>query len=225
MRRAIDLLLYHVANLRELPHERVLRLQSAGGIENEYIDFATFRGCTSIECNGSRVAALLAFDDFNAQAIGPRFELRDGTSAECIARSQKDGLALASQRAAQLRNARGLSHAIHACDENNGGDRRACRSHAQRAILLRPQGSDFSFEVDECLIAAFHFAAAKVGTHAINEFGGGFYAHVGLQQSAFDFIDERFIKLATRENVAQALNARDDCVTRFLKSFFEAVNE
>jgi hypothetical protein len=54
-----------------------------------------------IEGDGGGVAALLALDDLDAEAIGPDLELPDGAGAEGVARAEQDGARRASARLLQ----------------------------------------------------------------------------------------------------------------------------
>src|SRR6185295_10693234 len=75
-------------------------------------------------------------DDLHADAIRPDCQLIDGRGAERVRRADHDLLVhLILQQPGELGDARGLSRAVDAGDENYG---RAARGEFQLALVIRP---------------------------------------------------------------------------------------
>ena len=79
------------AHLVELFHEVGFGVETAGGVDDEDVGGAGFGGgACVVECGGG-VAALLGFDDLDVGALGPDFELLDGSGAEGVGGAEEDG--------------------------------------------------------------------------------------------------------------------------------------
>ena len=71
MRRAFDALGDDVADLGQLAHQVVLRVQPAGGVDDQHVDAARLGGLAGVVGDGGGVGADLVLDDLDADALGP----------------------------------------------------------------------------------------------------------------------------------------------------------
>ncbi len=199
-------------------------MQAASGINDQDIDVAGQRGRSSVEGDGGGVAALLAFDDFDVEAMGPGFKLSDCAGSEGVARAEKNSLAFFAERGTEFGDAGGFAGPVDACDENHTGFF-TLRRELEGAVLRGPESGDFFLEVVKSLVAVFHLAAAEVGAETFNELGGGLDPDVCLKEAAFDFIDERFVEAAARENVAKAQRTGDDGFAGLSQTLLELIDD
>ena len=85
VRRALDPLGDDVADLRQLAHQVVLRVQPAGGVDDQHVDPAALGRLAGVVGDGGGVGAHLVLDDLDADPLGPDRELVDGRGAERVA--------------------------------------------------------------------------------------------------------------------------------------------
>lgn len=167
---------------------------------------------------------MLAFDDFDVQAIGPCFKLGDCAGTEGVACAEEHCLAFFTKCGTEFGDAGGFACAVDAGHENDTGFF-ALRSEFERAILRGPESGNFFFEILECLIAIFHLAAAEVGAEAFDEFCRCLDTDVSLEQAAFDFVDECFVEAATCQNIAKAQRTRDDGFAGLGQALLELIDD
>src|SRR5690606_10085214 len=79
----------HTVNLFEFTHQVCLRVQSAGSIDDDDVRLTGQAGGTRIVRHGGRVASGRAFDDLDANAIGPLVELLNGSGAKGVTCAQQ----------------------------------------------------------------------------------------------------------------------------------------
>ena len=108
-------------HLRQLVHQAALRVQAAGGVDDDVVGVARFGRLQRVEEHGRGIAARLVLDDFGSGAIAPDFQLLDGGGAKGIGSGQQNGLALRPQQMRQLADRGGLAGAVHADDQNDFG--------------------------------------------------------------------------------------------------------
>ena len=120
-------------------------------------------GTFSTVRNGGRVTASRAFDNLDAQPIGPNRELLDGRRAERVARTEDDLLALRAKHLRQLGDRRCLARAVDANDENH---RWPARRQLNRLLRLLQNLANLVFDAGQHIIHV-HDASAKIGADAI----------------------------------------------------------
>lgn len=224
VRSAGDVFGGDVADLGELPHERVLSLQPARGVEDENVYASRACGGAGVKGDGGGISALLAFDHINAQSSGPGFELGDCAGPECVAGAEKNSLALFAEEEREFGDAGGFANAVDAGHQDHGGAF-AGRCHSERSVGGGPHRFEFSLEILKNLFAAFHFPGFVVGADAFDESGGSFDAHIGLKEPGFEFGDEGIVETSAQEERSQARDARDECLPGFFQPLLELVDD
>jgi hypothetical protein len=86
-------------HLLELFHEVGLRVEAAGGIDDDDVGAGGFGGGEGIEDDGPGVGAGLMGDDADADALAPDLELIGGGGAEGVGGAEDDGGSGALERA------------------------------------------------------------------------------------------------------------------------------
>src|SRR3954453_17452522 len=138
VRRAGQLLVDDPADLAQLGHERVLRVQAPGGVDDDDVDAHLAPAADRLERHRAWVGALaVGLDDLAARALGPAGQLLDRRGAEPVGRAEQDRLAeLALQVPRQLADRGRLARAV---DADGHDDRRiAPQVDPVRALLLGP---------------------------------------------------------------------------------------
>src|SRR5215472_10330355 len=119
MRRAGVQLLHHPHDLLELPHERRLVLQPAGGVDDQHVAALAARRLQRLERERGSVGTLRARGDLAAGALAPDPELLDRGGAESVARRQHDAAALGAKARRELADGRGLARAVDPDDQDD----------------------------------------------------------------------------------------------------------
>jgi len=190
-----------LANFGKLTHEVLLRVQAAGGVDDEDIDVAGEGGIAGVEGDGGGVGAHLMFDDLDVDALGPDGELFDGGGAKGVASGDHDGLALAFEVLAELGDGGGFAGAVDAGDEDDGGTR-GCEFEG--AGFDGPVAFHFGFEEVEDFVAGGDFPGVPGGVEVFHDFEGGFDAEVAGDEALFEFVEELLIELAAAEERFEA---------------------
>ena len=156
------------ADLGKFAHEIVLRVQAAGGVDDEDVDVAADGGIAGIEGDGGGVGAHLMLDDLHVDSLGPDGELFDGSGAEGVAGGDHDGLALGLEILAELGDGSGFAGAVDAGDQDDGG---AACGEFEFAGFGGPVGFHFGLEEVEGLVAGINLVFFPGGV----EVGGRFW--------------------------------------------------
>jgi hypothetical protein len=90
------------ADLRQLRHQVVLRVQPAGRVDDDDVAFRRLRRVDGVERDGRRVRARLRADEIHADALRPDPELVDGAGAERVTRRQQHARPSRFRRCASL---------------------------------------------------------------------------------------------------------------------------
>ena len=99
---ARNLPLRRAAHLVQLLHQVGLRVQTAGGIDQQDVRRARFCGRRRVEERCRGIAALPGLDESDAGALRPDLELLDGRGAEGVGGAEQDGFAPRRKSAASL---------------------------------------------------------------------------------------------------------------------------
>ncbi len=182
-----DALFDDAADFGELAHQVVLRVQAAGGVDDEHVDVAIDGGVTRIKGNGGGVGSHLVLHDLHINPLRPDGELLDGGGAEGVAGGDHDGLALGFEVAAELGDGGGFAGTVDAGDEDDGG---AGGGELKLAGFDGPVGFHFGFEKLEDFIAGGNFSVFPRGIEVGHDFGSGFDAEVGGDEALLEFVEE-----------------------------------
>ena len=106
-------------------------MQATGGVDEYEIHAARCRGVHRVEDDRAGVGALLAADEVDADAVGPRPELLGRRGPERVGGGQQDPVTLRLLAPRQLRDGRRLPDAV---DPHEHPDVRRTRFDAQRAV-------------------------------------------------------------------------------------------
>ena len=85
----------HAMNLGQFAHQILLRLQSAGGVDDADVGLLLHRGGDGPMRDAGRIAAGGAGDDFRAEPACPFAQLLDRGGAKRVAGAEHDALVLA----------------------------------------------------------------------------------------------------------------------------------
>src|SRR5438046_1065879 len=96
-RRARQVALDHAANLRQLVHEVRLRVQPAGGVDDERVHAPGGGGLDRIEHDGTGIGTGGLVDYLDLDALPPALELLDRRGAKGVGGREKDLLPRALQ--------------------------------------------------------------------------------------------------------------------------------
>lgn len=190
-------------DLPELLHEVELRMEAAGGVDQEHVGVAALGGRERVEDDGAGVGALLVGDDIGADDVAPRLELLDGRGTECVSGGDHHLLALFAIGLRELGDARRLAGAVDANDEDDVG------ASVRRRALLAPDapflaagledGYEFFLQqvADFCgfLDAVLLDAELKVGEDLLR----GNDAGISADQEFFQLFPDLVIDLAAIE--------------------------
>ena len=207
-----------LADLGQLAHEVFLRVQAAGGVDDEHVDVAADGGVAGVEGDGGGVGAHLVLDDLHVDAAGPDGELLDGGGAEGVAGGDHHGFALVFQVLAELGDGGGFAGAVDAGDED---DRGAAGGEFELAGFGGPVGFHFGLEEVDGLVAGGDFAFLPGGVEIGHDLGGGGDAEVGGDEALFEFVEEGLVELAAAEQGAQAA---DEDLAGFGEAAFEFID-
>ena len=100
------------AHLVELFHEVGFGVEAAGGVDDEDLGPAGFGGGAGVVEGGRGVATLLGFDDLDAGALGPDFELLDGGGAEGVGGAEQHATVLGGEVRGELARGGGFAGAV-----------------------------------------------------------------------------------------------------------------
>ena len=102
VRCALDSAGEHPADLGELVHQVRLRVQPAGGVDDDDILPARARRLDGVECDRSRIGAAAGADEVGSGALGPDLELLLGGGAERVGSTEHDRAPVSASFAASL---------------------------------------------------------------------------------------------------------------------------
>ena len=114
MRSIRNDLLHDGLDLSQLAHEVDLVVQTASGVDDDYISILCHRRLHRVESHGSGVGALTLLDARHAYPIRPNLQLTDGSGTEGIGSAEHDLLARLLEVVRQLADGGGLAHTVHA---------------------------------------------------------------------------------------------------------------
>ena len=129
----------HAPNLAELVHQVRLRVQAAGGVDEDDVAAPALRGGDRIEGDRGGIGALRRADEVRPRALGPDLELLVGRGAERVGGADEDRTAVRREPVGELADRRRLARAVHADDEHDTRvlvDRQRGRLAEQRRDLL-----------------------------------------------------------------------------------------
>ena len=201
MRRTRDPLRDDVADLRELTHQGVLRMQPAGGIDEEHVDASCDRRLRSIEDDRGGIGAFGALDEFDPEPLRPDLELRDRARSEGVGGGKQHASAFGLEARGDLRDARRLARAVDADDEDH---RRLPLAAGQRQIDALPAPAQFLLEKGHDLLAGRDPAREPVPAKRLDEFARRLHADVRREQTLLDLRKQRLVDAAAREERPQA---------------------
>ena len=124
-----------IADLGQLAHQIVLRVQSPGGVNDQHIDTPALGSFAGVVRDGRGIGAHFVLDDFHTQAIRPDGELIHGRGAKGIAGADHHFfLPFVFQQPRELGDAGGLARAVDAGDEDDRGPDSAKCSSRESAL-------------------------------------------------------------------------------------------
>ena len=130
----------HAANLGELFHEIRLRVQPAGGVDDDDVAAVPARAVDRVVRDRRGIAAPLALYELRAGALRPDTELLLRRGTEGVGRGDDDGVAVLAQAVREFPDRRGLAGAVDADDEDDArlaGEVDARRVAEELGHLLR----------------------------------------------------------------------------------------
>ena len=194
VRRAVDALGDDVADFGQLAHQMVLRVQPAGGVDDQHIDPAALGGLAGVVRHGGGVGAHLVLDDFHAEPLGPDRELIDGGGAEGVAGADHHFLVhLIFQQPGELGDAGGFARAVDAGDED---DRRAgWRRIAARDPAARQPAIICSRTTSLGLVGISDFAQPPAVADLADDRLDIVHAHVGLENFSSISVEKCIVDL------------------------------
>jgi len=178
------------AHLLQLQHEVFLGLQAAGGIDDDVIHLAAWRGdgveetaLGSLPCSGESLAYRCA---------RPDLQLLDGGGAEGIGGTEEDGALFVLEAAGEFADGGGFTAAVDAHHEHDGGRIGDVRRGAFAG--LEDFEEVFADEVLQ-LGGVGELAAVDALADAFQNFAGGAHADIGGDEGGLQLIEEIGIDL------------------------------
>ena len=164
-------------------HQIMFVMKAAGGVADQVLDAAAFRGFPGIVTNGGRVRFVLGFDDRNGEALGPLIQLLDGGGTEGIGCGKHHFFSLTLEEMRQLGGAGGFAHAIDADDQNNAGGVSEFRQACGRG---REDFEDFfAAHVDDF----FSLEAAAFGSQDVQDVHRHAHPNIASDEAFLEFIE------------------------------------
>jgi len=105
----------------EFKHEIGFGVETAGGVDDYGIGAAGFCCSHGVEDYRGGVGAGFLFDEFDAVALGPDFELFDRGSAEGVRGAKDDAAAILAEAIGEFADAGGFAGTVYADDEDDAG--------------------------------------------------------------------------------------------------------
>src|SRR6056297_338197 len=109
----------HAADLLQLLHQVVLRVEAPGGVDEQQVGALRLAGRGRVVRDRSGVASVRSRLGGHAQPVAPHAELRGAGGAERVAGSEHHASAKALVVLTELRDRRGLADAVHADDHHD----------------------------------------------------------------------------------------------------------
>ena len=138
--RAFEPVLDDTSDLRQLFHQVHLRVQAAGGVDDDDVPAARRSGFDGVVGDRRRVSSALRADEIGLRPAGPDLELLLGRRAERVRGRDDHRAAVFVQVVRELPDRRRLAGAVDSDDEQDArllGERRACP--ARRASPWLPR--------------------------------------------------------------------------------------
>src|SRR6185436_12774326 len=110
----------HASYLGELVHEIPLRVQAAGGVDDDDVSLTRTARLHGVVRDGGGIRAARAADELRARPLRPDLELLLGRRAEGVGRADEHRAAVLRQLASELSDRRRLPRAVDADDEDDG---------------------------------------------------------------------------------------------------------
>src|SRR3954453_14577331 len=196
VRRVGQLLSDHAADLRELGHERILRVQAPGGVDDDHVGAPLPALADRLERDRPGVRALGAGDDLAAGALRPAGELLDRRGAERVGRAEHDRLAeLALEVPCQLADRRRLARPIDAGEHDHG---RLVRQ-VDPALAGTGDVGEQLLQAAGQRLAALHRAGLGLHLELRDDVGGRPRADVGHDQRFLEALPRRLVERALEE--------------------------
>ena len=175
-------------DLGQLRHQVVLGMQTAGGVGDQDVEAARFRGLQGVECDRGRIGVLALGDDRDVVALAPDLQLLHGGGAEGVAGGQHQAVAVLLEAARQLADGGGLADAIDADGEQHerlliGINRQRLGDRFQDCAQLDAQGLQQLSRVGE-------FARLEAFTDIGHDFGADPHADIGTDQRRLQLIEQ-----------------------------------
>src|SRR6267378_5784681 len=98
-------------------------MQAPSGIHDDHVCGSRLGGGNRIVNDSCRIGAGFLFDDLDAVALRPDFQLLDGGGAKRICGAEHHAATFLAKPVCELPNARGLASAVDANNENHTSSR------------------------------------------------------------------------------------------------------
>ena len=110
----------HASHLGELVHEIPLRVQAAGGVDDDDVSLTRTARLHGVVGDGGGIRAARPADELGARPLRPDLELLLGRRAEGVGGADEHRAAVLGQLASELSDRRRLARAVDADDEDDG---------------------------------------------------------------------------------------------------------
>ena len=189
----------------ELGHQIGFGVQASGGIDDDDVGGARLGSGHRVVNDRGGIGAGFLFDDFDAVALRPDFQLLDGGGAKGVRGAEHHAAAFLAKAVGELADAGGLARAVDADNENHAraaailrsGDAAGCRH-------IRPDrrvqdSNDVRLDLALELRGIGERVAVHLFAHGIEDFARRLHAQVGGEQRGLQILEDRRIDLALAE--------------------------
>ena len=188
------------------------------------------RGGERVENNRRRIGAGFLFDDFDARAARPYFELLDGRGAKRVRGAEHHGRAFFLQAIGELADGGGFSGAVHADDEEHARRAGGCladgRARHAAAGICRGRDEDFQdlpLQFLLQLLRVVNLVLVDLLAQRCEHFLGGAHADVRAQQRRFKLLQQ--LRINGPVAGQQLLDARGKLRARLADRLLEPVEK
>ena len=189
----------------KLSHQVGFRVQASGGVHNDDVCRARLGGGYRIVNDRGRIGAGFLFDDLDAVALRPDFQLLDGGGAKRVRSAEHNAAAFLAQPVREFSYAGGLARAVHADNKNHARAAAILRGgNAASSCHIRPDGRvQYSNDVRLDFVLELRGIGERVAVHflahGIQNLARRFDTQVCGEQRRLQILEDRRINLPLAE--------------------------
>src|SRR5262249_31635950 len=195
----------------------VLRVQPAGGIGDDIVDLLRLRRLKRIEKHSGRIGIRLLFDDRHVGAIGPDFELLDGSRAESICSAQHHFLIIGLKAMSQLADRRRFAYSVNSYHQDHKWF--ALGNLLRWGVIYTQNFAQFFFDRTAQLFGVLeHFSRHPILNRSQNVIRGG-DADIGSNHDGFELFEHARVDFFLAFD--EILNLLREVLLRLFDSLFD----